>query len=103
ADQVVRYRELCESVDRIAAGCAEDGFHRLHHEDLVADTPATLAGLCGFLGVDAPDGYLAACDGVVFPSPRRTRDGAPWTPEDRAALDAVVAEIGWLGRYDFDG
>jgi hypothetical protein len=103
AEQVARYRELCETVDRIAAGLAGDAFHRLYHEDLVAATPATLAALCGFLGLDAPDDYLAACDGVVFPSPRRTRDGAPWTPEDRAALDAVVAETGWLGRYDFDG
>jgi hypothetical protein len=102
-DQVARYRELCETVDRIAAGPAGDGFHRLYHEDLVADTPAMLAALCGFLGVAAPDDYLAACDGVVFPSPRRTRDSAPWTPEDRAALDAVVAETGWLARYDFDG
>jgi len=103
AEQVARYRELCETVDRIAAGLTGDGFHRLYHEDLVAGTPAALAALCGFLGVAAPDDYLAACDGVVFPSPRRTRDGAPWTTEARAALDALVAETGWLGRYDFDG
>jgi hypothetical protein len=102
ADQVTRYRELCETVDRIAAGLDGAAFHRLHHEDLVAGTPGTLAALCGFLGVEAPDDYLAACDGVVFPSPRRTRDGAPWTPADRAALDALVAEIPWLGRYDFE-
>lgn len=106
-EQVTRYRELGETVDRIAAGLdAVDqgvaGFHRLYHEDLVADTPGTLAPLCRFLGVDAPDDYLAACDGVVFPSPRRTRDGAPWTAEDRAALDAVVASTPWLGRYEFD-
>jgi hypothetical protein len=101
-EQVARYRQLCETVDRVTAGLDGDGFHQLHHEDLVADTPGTLAALCGFLGVDAPDDYLAACNGVVFPSPRRTRDGAPWTPEDRAALDALAAEIPWLGRYDFD-
>ena len=101
-EQVTRYRELCETVDRIAAGLDGGSFHRLYHEDLVADTPGTLAALGGFLGVDAPEGYLSACDGVVFPSPHRTRDGAPWGTAERAALDALVAGTPWLGRYGFD-
>jgi Sulfotransferase family len=100
--QVGRYQALCETVDAVAARVDPDDFHRLHHEDLVDDTPGVLAALCGFLGVEAPADYLDACDGVVFPSPNRTRDSAPWNPEAREALDALVAATPWLGRYGFD-
>jgi len=98
-DQARRYRELCETVDAVAARLGEGGVHRLYHEDLVADTPRALRGLCDHLGVPAPDDWLAACDGVVFPSPRRTRDGVTWTPAARAALEELVAATPWLARY----
>jgi hypothetical protein len=98
-DQAQRYRELCRTVDALAARLGEDGVHRTYHEDLVAGTPAALQGLCGHLGVPAPDDWLAACDGVVFPSPRRTRDGVTWTPAARATLEDLVAATPWLARY----
>ena len=98
-DQARRYRELCETVDAVAARLGERGVYRLYHEDLVADTPRALGGLCDHLGVPAPDDWLAACDGVVFPSPRRTRDGVAWTPAARAALEELVAATPWLARY----
>jgi hypothetical protein len=97
--QVARYAELSATVDAVAAGRDGAGFHRMYHEDLVADTPAVLTDLCRFLGVDAPADWLAACDGIVNPSPHRTRDGVDWTPQARAALDDVVATTPWLGRY----
>ena len=98
--QVARYTELSATVDAVAGGRDGAGFHRMYHEDLVADTPAGLADLCRFLGVDAPADWLAACDGIVNPSPHRTRDGVDWTPEARAALDHLVATTPWLTRYD---
>jgi hypothetical protein len=98
-DQAQRYRELCGTVDVLAARLGEGGVHRMYHEDLVARAPAALRGLCDHLGVPAPDDWLAACDGVVFPSPRRTRDSVTWTSAARATLEDLVAVTPWLGRY----
>jgi hypothetical protein len=98
-DQAQRYRELSGTVDVLAARLGEGGVHRMYHEDLVARAPAALRGLCDHLGVPAPDDWLAACDGVVFPSPRRTRDSVTWTSAARATLEDLVAVTPWLGRY----
>ena len=99
-DQAQRYRELCATVDAVAARLGDGGLHRMYHEDLVAGTPGRrCAGLCDHLGVPAPDDWLAACDAVVLPSPRRTRGGVTWTPAARATLEELVATTPWLARY----
>jgi hypothetical protein len=69
---------------------------------LVADARRELAALCGFLGVTAGEDYLDACASIVFESPRRTRDDAPWTPELRAAVAHGIGRHTWLAGYTFD-
>jgi hypothetical protein len=100
--QIELYFELSGTVDRIEAQMPADRFARVYLEDLIADTETELARLCRFLGVAPHADYLAACAGIVFANPRRTRDEAPWTPELRVEVDRGIAEHGWLHRYSFE-
>jgi hypothetical protein len=102
ADQVDEYFTLAATVDAVTPRVAPGGFHRLYLEDLVDDTRRELAALCRFLDVAATDDYLAACAAIVFESPRRTRDGAPWTPALRADVERRMARHAWLAGYTFD-
>jgi hypothetical protein len=101
---IEEYFALSATVDAVASGLAPERLHRLRLEALVADTRSELAALCGFLGVDpaADAGYLDACASIVFASPRRTRDDAPWTPELRAAVAQGIGRHTWLAGYTFD-
>jgi len=100
--QIEHYFTLAATVDGLTPDVPPDRFHRLRLEDLVADTRGELATLCRFLDVPAEPGYLDACASIVFASPHRTRDGAPWTPELRADVARRIADHDWLAGYSFD-
>jgi hypothetical protein len=101
--QIGIYFALSETVDRVAASVPPDRFHRLHLEDVVADARTELARLCRFLALPAEPGYLDACAAIIFESPRRTRDQAPWTAELVGSVERRSAAHPWLARYTFDG
>jgi hypothetical protein len=79
--------DLADTAADVRRRVAPDRFHELHHEALIADATGTLSGLCSFVGLDAPADYLAACAGIVYGAPNRSRDAMPWTIEllDRVA------------------
>jgi Sulfotransferase family len=100
--QVELYFALSVTVDALTDRLPPDRFERVYLEDLIDDPAPALAQLCAFLDVPAEPDYLAACAGIVFANPRRTRDGAPWTPELLAAIERGIGEHDWLARYSFD-
>ena len=74
----------------------------LRHERIVADPRAALAGLCRFLGVEAPEDYLEACASVVRKAPRRTRFDIDWPVPARARVEALIAKFPFLHGYGFE-
>jgi hypothetical protein len=93
------YFSLWETTEQVRRRMAPERFIRIRHEDLVAHPRGALAGLCATLQVDPTPGYLDACAGIVFPTPRRTAGDAPWTP---ALLDQVArrsADLEALAGY----
>lgn len=71
------------------------------NERLIADPKSVLRDLCAFLGLDAPDGYLDSCAGIVRASPHHSRDDAGWSPP---LVDQVLrrAEVfSFLEPYSF--
>ncbi len=98
-DQIEAYFSLCATVDAITRRHPPERFHRLQLEDLIADPRRCLGELCDFLAVPPDPGYLDACASIVFGSPRRTRDDAPWTPELEAEVERRAGEHGWLLPY----
>jgi hypothetical protein len=101
--QIELYFQLAATVDGVASRVPPDRFERIHLEDLIADAEPVLARLCAFLDVPAEPDYLAACAGIVFASPRRTRDSIPWTPESLAEIERGIGDYPWLASYSFDG
>jgi hypothetical protein len=98
---VARYAELSAQVGRFLAEVpAADVFHA-RHEDFITGPQDTLRDLCAFLGLDAPDDYLRDCAGLVFKSTSRSRDKWTWSPEQVAAVDAVIARHRFLAGYAF--
>jgi hypothetical protein len=98
-DQVVEYFALADTVDRIVARVDPDRFHRLRLEDLVAAPQQHLDELCRFVGVEPDRAYLDSCASIVFQSPRKTRDDAPWSPELKRDVERRAGEHEWLATY----
>jgi hypothetical protein len=97
-------RPLTDSVDRFFDLCAtNDAIRRrrpgsvldVRLDDLVEAPATAVRRLVGFLGLDAPEGYVRACSEVVFETPRRSRTSIEWP-------DGLVTEVRRrAGRYDF--
>lgn len=77
ADIYLAHVAAVESLKRVEAASVRDVFL----DDLVAHPREELQALLGWLGVEDPsEGYLAACSGVLFERPRRTRSELRWPP-----------------------
>lgn len=73
----------------------------MRHEDLIAHPATTLARLATFMELEADRSWIEACAGILFASPRRTREQAPWTDELVASTLARMAERPLLRDYRF--
>lgn len=101
-DNICLYEKLCETNARLRASLGER-LVELRHERMVADPRAALAGLCRFLGVDAPEDYLAACASVVRKTPMRTRSKIDWPAPARTRVEALIDHYPFLHGYSFEG
>jgi len=94
-----RYFENWRQIEQLRRRVGDDSVVSLRHEDLVAQPHEELSRVCAFLGVDAPDDYLDACAGILFPSQSRTRHSIEWTDEQRRRIDTGIAEFDALDGY----
>jgi hypothetical protein len=97
--QIDTYFALSRTCDDIASRVGPERFHRMHLEDLIAEPRERLAELVCFVGVEPEPAYLDACAAIVFESPKRTREDAPWTPELVADVRRRSAAHHWLTPY----
>lgn len=98
ADAVADYFSLCEVCLRLMAA-TPGRFLSVHLEALIEQPGSTLEALCAHLGVSCSQEYQEACAGILFPSPRRSRDTAPWTPELIREVEERSRRFGFLSRY----
>lgn len=73
----------------------------VRYECFVEAPQAGLGALCRFLGQSAPEDYLRAASSIVFPSPKRSRDGAPWTPQTIRNVEAQLQLHSFLRGYTY--
>lgn len=99
---VEKYFANADNVELVSDMLAEDELFRLHYEDLVRDTAGVLADLCEFVGVDADEDYLSACEDFVFDSPKQTRHDIEWTDEEIERIEGNNRDYDWLEQYTFD-
>lgn len=101
-DAIADYREQCERVSDLMAQMPEDSVTIVRYEDLVQHLPRVLVGVCRFLGVEADEGYVAACRAVVEAVPRKDRDRIAWDPSSIQAVESVIEGYDFLRGYQFE-
>jgi len=99
ADRIRWYFMHCEAAAAIRDRLPADRFLDSHHEDLLADPPAAIERLCGFLHLPLDPGHVAAVQARLFARPRRTRSTVDWQEADVAAIRAGIARFAFLSRY----
>lgn len=101
-DAFERYFINCRAIVGLAEQIGEDRLLRIRHEDVILDPRTTLDRACRFLGVEADEAYLAACAGILFSRPSRSRSKVEWSDDQRARVDRGIAEFPFLAGYSFD-
>ncbi len=84
-------------------GSRPDGVVTVRHESVVETPALELRRLCAFFGVEADAQYLEACAGLVFPSPRRSRDLVEWSDAELRAVEQIIARHEFLHGYSWAG
>jgi hypothetical protein len=75
----------------------------VHYEKVVASPAAQLSRVCGFLGLEADEAYVAACRSVVHPSPERSRERVAWEPRWQREVEERMQAYDFLQGYSFEG
>lgn len=94
------YFRFATNARDVIARLAADEVLTMHQESLIEDPRGSLAGLCGFLDLEAEAAYVEACASIVMASPRRTRESIDWP---RALIDDVreqASSIDFLSHYE---
>lgn len=99
---IERYARLCETASGVQAALPAEAWLDHRHEDLIADPEAALRRVCDWLGLDAPDDYVAACAETVYASPNRSRHAVDWTDVQRGAVERLIERHLPLRDYVFD-
>jgi hypothetical protein len=102
AKAIMRYSDLCHSVAVVTSILDKSEILHVDYDAFVAAPAAALTEICGFLGVEADPAFLVDCSGVVWPTTRRTRDAADWSPEDLTAVQLLIDTYPVLSHYRFD-
>ena len=95
------YEQICQAVDLVRPMLDPEELVDVSYETFARDPRTGLAGLCGFLGVEAEPSYLDACAGIVWPTTKRTRDAIPWTGGERRAVERLIERYDVLSSYTF--
>ena len=97
-----RYFENWHMIEELVERIGPGAVHSVRHEQLISDPASVLAAVIAFFGLQASSDYLAACAGVVYGTPARSRGSIEWSPEQRARIDAGIAQFSGLQGYSFE-
>ena len=99
---IEKYFANADNVELISEMLDDDELFRMSHEELISDTTGVLSELCSFLGVEAGDDYLTACDEFVFDSAKQTRQEIEWSEDEIERIERKSREYDWLAEYTFE-
>lgn len=103
-DAIDDYFASCAMLEGISARAREAGvpLHRVRYEDVVRETEAQLAAVCGFLRLPLVEGYVEACAALIHDTPDRFRERVSWPPALIDAVAARAAQFDFLAGYTFE-
>lgn len=96
------YFELCSANRDIRSRLDPSTVFDIHHDAFLAEPAEHLERLCHFVGLDADASYIADCRAIMYASPNRSRDHAPWTSELIEGVEKRIAEYDFLGGYGYE-
>ena len=96
------FSQLYATLNGIIGGLQASELCECRFEDLLADPKNELTKLCQFLGVEAPQDYLAACSAIVLDSPEDHRGMCDWEQSSRDKVDAFIDKYSFLSSYSFE-
>jgi len=97
------YSHQCRTLLELRERIDPEDLLTVRYEDFVRGPQESLRRVCGFLGLEASDDYLAACASIVDPAFRPERRLVEWRPEQIDAVRTMIEQTPFLDRYAADG
>ncbi len=101
-NSIGHYFDRCERLAGLRERIGADHLLAVRYEDFVRAPEAHLERLMSFLGVDAPQGYLDACAGILRPAPDVQRDMVAWQPRWIRLVESSMRKYSFLDGYRFE-
>jgi hypothetical protein len=95
SDRARWYFMHCDAAEAIRDKTVESCYLDTHLETLLAKPDEVIPQVTSFLGLEPSEEHLAACKGMLFAEPRRTRYDVAWEE------DLVSDMLDRMKRYDF--
>jgi hypothetical protein len=73
----------------------------VRHESFVVNAREELRRIAVFLDLDPEEAWLDACASIVFDRPQRALDLVTWTPEQRDAVNRLIAQHAFFEGYSY--
>jgi Sulfotransferase domain len=102
SEVIDHYRWVADAVDTVRSYLDESEFLAVRYEAIASDPTARMSEICRFIGVDAPEAYLAICRCFIQPSRGRSRDRVTWPPEARREVEKLIETHDLLSSYSFE-
>jgi hypothetical protein len=96
------YFTHCATTARLDVFCEPQELLTMRHEGMIREPRAVLSRLCSFLGLEASDGYLDDCVGVIFPRATFTRHKVSWPPALVREVERRASTYAFLDGYGFE-
>lgn len=96
------YFSLAETVADVKRRVPEADLLDVRLEEFISNPKSELARMCAFLGVDAPEDYLADCAAIVYESPNKSRHKVTWTSEQIEEVARRSERLDFLAGYTYE-
>ena len=89
---------LAQTNARVVADHPDDVL-TVRHESVIQRPREELLRVASFLGIDPLDDWVEACVAILFERPQQARHLVEWTPTEREAVEALIAEHAFFSGY----
>lgn len=99
SNAIADYAAQCERLLHLRSVIPAERLLTVRYESFTRDPVGGLAEVCGFLGLEPPAPYLAACAGVVQGDRAGERTTVDWNEESIASVEALIETTPFLSGY----
>lgn len=97
-----RFFQMCEGVELLKKKTPATHLIDVGLEAFIQEPKRHLEILCSFLEVEATEDYLRDCAGIIFRSPKTSRQEGPWTKELIQSVKEQMSKYSFFDGYSFE-